>query len=69
MREEKSGPGLGSSFFLPVFVGAICGWVFPYMIFAAPVSGSRFLDGAIGLVLCGLIGGVVGAMRRKLNGN
>lgn len=65
MRERKPGSGPLSSLFVPIFVGALCGWVLPYMLLRSPLSGDRFIDGVIGLVLCGIIGGIVGAMLKK----
>jgi hypothetical protein len=34
------------------------------MLFKAPFSGDRFLDGVIGLALCCILGGVGGAIWR-----
>jgi hypothetical protein len=64
MRDNRSRSGPASSLFLPIFIGGAAGWVLPYMFFKAPFSGDRFLDGVIGLVVCGIIGGVVGAIWR-----
>jgi hypothetical protein len=65
MREGKPGPGGLSSLFLPIFIGGLCGWILPYLLFKTPVLGNRFLDGVIGLVLCGIVGGIIGAMIQR----
>jgi uncharacterized membrane protein YeaQ/YmgE (transglycosylase-associated protein family) len=64
MRENPP-PGLLSSLFAPIFVGAICGWFLPYFFLKSPVTGDRFVDGVIGLVICGIFGGVVGALLKR----
>ena len=65
MRDGKPGPGGLSSLFLPIFVGGLCGWVLPYLLFQAPLSGNRFLDGVMGLVIFGILGGIIGAKMQR----
>ena len=64
MRKDQGKTGPASSLFLPIFIGGAAGWVLPYMLLKAPLSGDRFLDGVIGLVVCGIIGGVIGTIWR-----
>jgi hypothetical protein len=65
MRNGQPRPGGLSSLFLPIFIGGLCGWILPYLLFKAPILGNRFLDGVIGLVLCGIVGGVIGAIIQR----
>jgi hypothetical protein len=65
MRDNKPNVGLAWSLFLPVFIGGAIGWVAPYLLLNAPLTGDRFLDGVLGLVICAVFGGVVGALLRR----
>ncbi|MBN8534901.1 MAG: hypothetical protein J0L51_12540 [Rhizobiales bacterium] len=64
MRDNRSQSGPASSLFLPIFIGGAAGWVVPYMLLKSPLTGDRFLDGVIGLLVCCIIGGVIGAIWR-----